>query len=97
MRHSQSHQPDESLLQAVARAWSWRKEIVASKVESITDLGRKEGYDECFIRQRLTLANLAPDIIESILMGNNPQCLYLTKAKSNVPTDWKEQRSVYGT
>ena len=40
----------------------------------------------------LRLTSLAPDIIESILRGDEPDGLSLEKLRKNLPVRWDEQR-----
>ena len=42
----------------------------------------------------MSLVNLAPDIIETILNGKEPATLTLSKLRKGVPEDWDEQRKI---
>ena len=44
----------------------------------------------------LRLTSLAPDIIEAILRGDEPEGLSLEKLRKNLPMRWDEQRERYG-
>lgn len=41
------------------------------------------------------LTGLAPDIIEAILQGDEPDGLSLEKLRKNLPVRWDEQRKMY--
>jgi hypothetical protein len=43
----------------------------------------------------LRLTRLAPDIIEAILRGDEPDGLSLEKLRKNLPVRWDEQREAY--
>lgn len=43
-----------------------------------------------------TLNNLAPDIVEAIVEGNEPDGLSIEKISRNIPEDWAEQRKLFG-
>ncbi len=46
-------------------------------------------------RRMLRLTSLAPDIIEAILRGNEPDGLSLEKLRKNLPVRWEEQKNVF--
>ena len=43
-----------------------------------------------------SLNNLAPDIVEAIVEGNEPDGLSIEKISRNIPEDWAEQRKLFG-
>lgn len=89
-----SHQ--EALVIAIARAHRWQKLLDEGKFESISDLARDIGLDVSFAARLLRLTLLSPDIVESILMGNEPSGLSLTTLTKQLPMLWDEQRGVFG-
>ena len=89
-----SHQ--EALVIAIARAQRWQKLLDEGKFESISDLARDIGLDVSFAARLLRLTLLSPDIVESILMGNEPSGLSLTQLTKQLPLMWDEQRRVLG-
>ena len=84
-----SHQ--EALVIAIARAHRWQKLLDEGKFESISDLAREIGLDVSFAARLLRLTLLAPDIIEAILMGEEPSGLSLTKLTKAGPILWSKQ------
>jgi hypothetical protein len=44
----------------------------------------------------LRLTSLAPDIIEAILRGDEPDGLSLEKLRKNLPVRWEEQEKARG-
>ena len=42
------------------------------------------------------LNNLAPDIVEAIVNGAEPDGLSIAQIMKNIPEDWNEQRRFYG-
>jgi hypothetical protein len=89
-----SHQ--EALVIALARAHRWQKLLDEGKFESVSDLAREMGLDPSFAARLLRLTLLAPDIIEAILMGEEPSGLSLTTLTKQLPSDWKAQRVLLG-
>ena len=44
----------------------------------------------------LGLNNLAPDIVEAIVNGAEPDGLSIAQIMKNIPEDWNEQRKSFG-
>ena len=84
-----SHQ--EALVVAIARAHRWQKLLDEGKFESISELAREVGLDVSFAARLLRLTLLAPDIVEAILMGEEPSGLSLTKLTKVRSVIWTEQ------
>lgn len=89
-----SHQ--EALVIAIARAHRWQKLLDDGKFESVSDLAREIGLDVSFAARLLRLTLLAPDIIEAILMGEEPSGLSLTTLTKQLPVLRDGQRSELG-
>jgi len=67
-------------------------------VKSIRDIAHREGLSDRYVSNLLSLAFLAPDIVEAIVAGQQPADLTtdaLTK-RINLPADWSEQRHMLG-
>jgi hypothetical protein len=58
-------------------------------------LAHAVGCDRAYLGRMLRLTSLAPDIIEAILRGDEPDGLSLEKLRKNLPVRWEEQRRVY--
>lgn len=65
------------------------------EVDSISDLARRLKVDSSYIGGILRLTTLAPDIIEAILCGQEPNGLSLAKLTKTLPEDWGEQRGMF--
>ena len=59
---------------------------------SLEDLAHAVGCDRTYVGRVLRLTSLAPDIIEAILGGDEPD-LSLTTLRRNLPVRWDEQRT----
>ena len=64
------------------------------KFESISDLAREIGLDVSFVARLMRLTLLAPDVVEMILVGEEPCGLSLTKLTKPMPTLWCVQREM---
>jgi len=86
----------EALVVALARAHRWQKLLDEGKFRSVSDLAREIGLDVSFTAGLLRLTLLAPDIVEAILMGEEPSGLSLTILARQLPVEWGEQRAILG-
>ena len=64
---------------------------MTSEVASIRELAELEKLGPRYIRRLLPLANLAPEIVESILDGHQPASLTLDKLYRLATANWSEQ------
>ena len=91
-----TREPDASLVQALARAHSWRKALAAGAHQSVEDLAATVEWNPKVIRKALRLAFLAPDITEAILDGSQPPAITLSKLQGISGRFWDEQRRLLG-
>ncbi|QBG46033.1 hypothetical protein EGM51_00875 [Verrucomicrobia bacterium S94] len=85
-----------AVAQSLARAFSWAELLESGKVKSVAELARSLYVDGSYISRTLKLTTLAPDIIEAILNGEEPDGLSLSKLVLSFPLDWEEQRAHFG-
>ncbi|MET0165527.1 MAG: hypothetical protein ABW318_11050 [Vicinamibacterales bacterium] len=64
--------PDESLIKAVARGYSWYERLVSGEVDSLWAIAKELRVTERYVSRILRCAFLAPDIVEAILEGRQP-------------------------
>ena len=88
--------PPTPLAVALARAFRWQEMIETGAAKSNSDLARKLKLDQSYIARTIRLASLAPDIIEAILDGQEPEGLSLWNLRRDVPLLWREQRELLG-
>lgn len=87
---------NKPLVLAIARAYKWQAIIDSEKISGIKELSRQHGMDHAYVSRTMKLATLAPDIIETILAGNEPSGLSLAKLNKNLPMGWDQQRKALG-
>jgi hypothetical protein len=85
-----------AIVQALARASSWAEVLESGEAKSISDLAMNLDVDNSYVARILKLSTLAPDIVEAILNGEEPTGLSLAKLTKTFPTDWDEQRAMFG-
>lgn len=81
------------LAAAVARGWHWNDLFLSGKYGTIEELANKVGVDKSFVTRMMGLALLAPDIIDAIMEGREPDGLtFKDLAVKPLPLSWEEQR-----
>lgn len=87
---------NRTLIEAIAKAHRWQTQLESGKYASLEDLARAVHCDRTYVGRLLRLTSLAPDIIEAILHGDEPDGLSLEKLRKNLPVRWDEQRVAWG-
>jgi hypothetical protein len=80
----------------MTQAYVWHKKLINGEVRSIRQLANIYGYSERPVAKTLRLAFLAPDIMESILDGSQPEALTVRDLQERLPLDWQGQRKALG-
>ena len=88
--------PDEALIRALVRAFRWQEMMESGKAESVKDLAVKEKIDPSYVARTMRLTLLAPDIVEAILDGRQPESLSVKKMRKPFPVEWNNQREHWG-
>jgi len=89
-----SAKPATPLALALARAFRWQEMIETGAAKSNSDLARSLKLDQSYIARTIRLASLAPDIVEAVLDGQEPDGLSLWGLRRDVPMSWDEQRQL---
>src|ERR1700716_2639648 len=77
--------------QAVVRAHRWRKMLESGEYNSSAELAKAEKVNDSYLSRILRLTLIAPDIIEAILTGRQPNTLQLDDLLKPVPAVWARQ------
>ncbi len=89
--------PDHSLIKAIGRAYAWNRQLISGESKSGRAIASHLGVTHGYVRKILPLAFLAPDIVDTILAGQQPRDLSLTGIiQRGVPRSWDEQRRTFG-
>ncbi|MFN7573599.1 MAG: hypothetical protein ACK5SA_00925, partial [Planctomycetota bacterium] len=84
--------PNNALLTAIAKAYSWQDQLESGEFEDLEDIAKANGVDRSYVGRMLQLTSLAPDIVESILAGQVFADISLRHCRKGVPASWDEQR-----
>ena len=69
--------------------------MISGKVEGIQTIANREGVSERSARMGLSLAFLAPDIVQAAVDGILPRGLGVSRLM-DMPPNWADQRSIIG-
>ncbi|CDK97863.1 conserved protein of unknown function [Magnetospirillum gryphiswaldense MSR-1 v2] len=87
---------DSPIVRSLARAFRWRRMLESGQHASINELAGAERVDRAFASRVLRLTLLAPDIVEAILAGRQPEKLTVRALLGPFPVNWTEQRRELG-
>jgi hypothetical protein len=82
---------DITLIKAVARAFRWRRMLESGRFATINELAAAEKINSSYISRVLRLTLLAPDIVEAILDGRQPEGMTLPGLLKPFPVEWQRQ------
>ena len=84
-------QQDITLIKAVARAFRWRRMLETGRYSTIDEIAAAEKINDSYVSRVLRLTLLAPDIVEAILDGRQPEGMTLPGLLKGVPVEWATQ------
>ena len=82
---------DITLIKAVARAFRWRRMLETGSFATINELAAAEKINSSYVSRVLRLTLLAPDIVETILDGRQPEGMALPALMQPFPVKWERQ------
>jgi hypothetical protein len=91
-----SSSADTTLVKALARAFRWRRMMEAGRYGTIDELAGAEKINSSYVSRVLRLTLLAPDIVEAILDGRQPEGLTLPAMLKPFMAEWDQQRWAIG-
>jgi hypothetical protein len=81
-----------SLVSALAKAYRWQEQLESGEYASLEDLAAANGVDRTYVGRILRLTSLAPEIVERILDGDEPEGISLAKLRNDFSVAWREQQ-----
>ena len=79
---------DTTLVKALARAFRWRRMLETGRYGTIDELAVAEKINSSYVSRLLRLTLLAPDIVEAILDGRQPEGMTLPGLMEPFPVEW---------
>lgn len=87
-----THHVDNAMVKAIARAFRWREMLESGEYATIREIANAEKINESYVGRVLRLTLLAPDLVETILIGRQPAELQLGGLMRRFPIEWDAQR-----
>jgi len=84
---------DPALIKALARGFRWRRMLEEGRYSSISEMAKAERIGRGYLGSLLRLTLLAPDLVEAILDGRQPDDVSLLRLLQPLPQNWSEQRN----
>ena len=84
--------PDSTLVKALARAFRWKRMLESGAFATIAELAERERIAPSYMTRVLRLTLLAPDIVEAILDGRQPEGMTLPGLMEPFPVEWEQQQ-----
>ena len=82
---------DNAMVKALARAFRWQRMLDEGVCGTIEELARRERVNRGYMSRVLRLTLLAPDIVEAILDGRQPEGMRLEDLLDGFPVEWEGQ------
>jgi len=82
---------DSALLKALARGFRWRKMLETGDFSTIEEIADAENINPSYVSRVLRMTLLAPEIVEAILAGRQPEGLTMARAMRPFPLAWRHQ------
>jgi hypothetical protein len=82
---------DPALVKALARGFRWRRMLEDGRYASIRELAAAEGVDRSYVGRVLNLTLLAPDVVEAVLDGRQPEGMALPALMELFPAERSRQ------
>jgi hypothetical protein len=82
---------DVTLVKAVARAFRWRRLLNEGRFNSLEELAAKEKISPSYVSRVLRLTLLAPDLVEAILDGQQPEGMTLPGLLEPFLDEWEKR------
>jgi hypothetical protein len=83
---------DPALVKALARAFRYQRLLDEGRYASISEMAAAERIERGYLGTLLRLTLLAPDIVQAVLDGRQPDGVTLPRLLEPFPAAWAEQR-----
>ena len=79
----------------MARAFRWRKLLETGVYGTIEDIAAAEKINSSYVGRLLRLTLLAPEIVDAVVQGRQPEPLTLAALMKQFPLGWPAQLSIF--
>ena len=82
----------DALVNALARAFRWKRMLGSGEFATIAELAEREGIAPSYMTRVLRMTLLAPDVVEENLDGRQPATLQIDTLLKPFPSEWMALR-----
>ena len=82
---------DSALLKALARGFRWQKMLREGDYQTLEEIADAEKINPSYVSRLLRMTLLAPEIVEAILAGRQPEGLTMSRAIRPFALAWQRQ------
>ena len=82
---------DPHVLRAIARAWSWRRQLETGAASTILDIAAAEKVSDRFVGRMIRLAYLSPSVLETLVITRKPPAISINDLMAVAELPWFEQ------
>ena len=82
---------DPHVLRAIARAWSWRRQLETGAVSTILDIAAAEKVSDRFVGRMIRLAYLSQSVLETLVITRKPPAISINDRMAVAELPWFEQ------
>lgn len=84
------------LIEMISKARRWYDGLTSGRYPTLRLIAQEEQYDKSYVSRLLSVAFLAPDIVERMLTGDHPATLTPERLRKAcpLPPRWDEQRAM---
>ena len=86
---------DNTLVKAIARGFRWQRLLHNGTYATIEEIAAAERINPSYISRVMRLANLSPNIVETVLECRHPARLTLKDLMKPFPMDWGQQELLF--
>lgn len=88
---------DEKMIKAFAKAYKWKNMLEEGQIDSLAQIAVRENITGSYVSKVFNLNFIAPEIVETILNGEQPRDLKLQDMLiGKFPLLWQEQKELWG-
>jgi len=88
---------DEKMIKAFAKAYKWKNMLEERQIDSLAQIAVRENITGSYVSKVFNLNFIAPEIVETILNGEQPRDLKLQDMLiGKFPLLWQEQKELWG-
>lgn len=84
--------PDSALLKALARGFRWKRMLQEGDYQTLEEMADAENINPSYVSRLLRMTLLAPEIVEAILVGRQPEGLTMARAMQPFPIEFGDQK-----